>query len=175
MDALCYSGSIIHAILHGLQDQVAEVLNVRQRGQTVRTLSGIGCTANKTVQKMTTAIAWILAFGRESAATVAMTGQWAAPREHAELVACNVPEMLLAGSVHLRLGQDKLQLAFILIVPGRKLSVHVVVDRLLLGIHREMHANRSNDVVQLVGLLQLQQRYVAEKVILPTFVAPARD
>lgn len=57
MDALCYSGSIIHAVLHGLQDQVAEVLNVRQRGQTVRTLSGIGCTANKTVQKMTTAIA----------------------------------------------------------------------------------------------------------------------
>lgn len=175
---LCYSGSVLHAILDGALNEIFEVLNVRQRGQTVRTLSCIGCTANEAVQKVTNSIpreSVGLTFGSESATTVAMTGQRVARRVHAELVGADVPELGHADGVHVRLGWHKLQLALVLEVPTSKLSNHIVVDRLLLGVLREMHANRANDVVKLIGRLHHQQRYVIDEVIVSALVFTARD
>lgn len=137
------------------------MLNIRQCGQTVRTLSGIGCTADEAVQKVTNSIpreSVGLTFRRESATTVAVTGQCIARRVHAELVGADVPELGHADGVHVRLGWHELQLALVLEVPASKLANHIVVDRLLLGVLREVHANRTNDVVQLIGPLQHQQR-----------------
>lgn len=54
-----YSGFIILAIPNGIRDQITEVFNVRQCGHTVRTLSGIGGTADETMKKVTFGITGI--------------------------------------------------------------------------------------------------------------------
>lgn len=117
----------------------------------------------------------IYTFRHESATTVTMTGQRVAHGEHAELVPTDVMQMCLTRRVHLRLGQHKLQLAIILIVPGSKLSVQIVIDRLLVGELRETHADRTNHIAQLEGILHHKQRQVTVEVIFPTFVSAARD
>jgi len=95
-----------------------------------------------------------LYFGGESSATVTLAGQRLALCEDAELVRLNVLQILSALGVGLGYGGHKLQFVLVFDAPASKLSLHFICYALLLRKFGKGHANGSNHMAQLEGLVE---------------------